>query len=238
VFPFPEAQVLYIGAVRTDDTVVLAQLHSVPSASAPDRWQGRMFVILSLLIGLACLYGSQHATAGSLEPLLRAAGLSHSIKPVPAADFQLSDATGRLLQLQKQRGKVVFLNFWAIWCPPCRHEMPMLEQVYQALREQPFVLWAVNFQEGQEEVSRFMRDQRLHFPALLDLDGSVSRRYKVQGLPMTYIVDCAGMIVGQAVGPRPWHNDATRTLLAALLHDARCHRPTPASATPHAEKDP
>jgi thiol-disulfide isomerase/thioredoxin len=196
-----------------------------------------MFVILSLLIGLACLYGNQNATAGSLEPLLRAAGLSHPVKPVLAADFQLSDVTGRLLQLQEQRGKVVFLNFWAIWCPPCRHEMPMMEQVYQALREQPFVLWAVNFQESQEKVSRFMQDQRLHFPSLLDLEGSVSRRYKVQGLPTTYVIDCAGMIVGQTTGPRPWHNNATRTLLAALLNDARCRRPIPEPPTPHAEKD-
>jgi thiol-disulfide isomerase/thioredoxin len=197
-----------------------------------------MFVILSFFIGMACLYGSQDATAGSLEPLLHAAGLSQQVQPAPAADFQLPNVTGHLLQLQAQRGKVVFLNFWAIWCPPCRHEMPMMEQVYQALREQPFVLWAVNFQESQEEVSRFMQDQRLHFPALLDLDGSVSRRYKVQGLPMTYVIDCAGMIVGYAIGPRPWHNDATRTLLAALLNDARCHRPPSEHTTPHAEKDP
>jgi thiol-disulfide isomerase/thioredoxin len=196
-----------------------------------------MFVILSLLIGWACLYGSQNATAGSLEPLLHAAGLSHPGKPVLAIDFQLPSVAGRALRLREQRGQVVFLNFWAIWCPPCRHEMPMLEQLYQALREQPFVLWAVNFQEGQEEVSRYVQGQRLHFPVLLDLDGSVSRRYTVPGLPMTYIIDCAGMIVGQAIGPRSWSNNATRTLLAALLNDTRCHRPTPKHTTPHAEKD-
>lgn len=196
-----------------------------------------MFVILSLLLGLACLYGSQNATAGSLEPLLRAAGLSHSIKPVPAADFQLPDVTGRLLRLQEQRGKVVLLNFWATWCAPCRQEMPLMEQVYQALRQQPFVMWAVNLQENREEVARFMQEQRLHFPALLDLAGTVSGRYNVQGLPTTYLIDCAGMMVGQAVGPRPWNNNPTRTLLAALLNDTRCHRPAPANPAPQAEKD-
>lgn len=113
----------------------------------------------------------------------------------------------------------------------------MLEQVYQALRQQPFVMWAINLQEGREEVARFMQEQRLHFPALLDLDGTVSGHYNVRGLPTTYLIDCVGMIVGQAVGPRPWSNNPTRTLLAALLNDTRCHRPPPAHPAPQAEKD-
>ena len=175
-----------------------------------------------ILVGFALVLNSSPATATPLDALLRAAGLSAVSEPVNAADFQLPDATGRLHRLHDQRGHVVFLNFWATWCPPCVHEMPMMEQLYQTLGQQPLVIWAVNFQESPEQVSRFMQAKRLHFPALLDPDGVVSAFYQVRSLPTTYLVDCAGMIVGTATGPRQWTNDATRTLLAALLSANDC----------------
>jgi hypothetical protein len=100
----------------------------------------------------------------------------------------------------------------------------MMEQLYQAFRAQPFVLWAVNLLESREDAARFMQEQQLHFPALLDLDGALSYRYNVRGLPMTFLIDCAGMLVGQAVGPRQWDNEATRALIAVLLDDKNCRR--------------
>ncbi len=177
-----------------------------------------------ILVGFALVLNSSPANAASLDSLLRAAGLSAVSKPAHAADFQLPDATGRMHRLREQRGKVVFLNFWATWCPPCVHEMPMMEQLYQRLRQQPLVMWAVNLQESQEQVVHFMTANSLHFPALLDPDGAVSSLYKVRGLPMTYLINCAGNMVGWAAGPREWTNDATRTLLGALLNDSKCRR--------------
>jgi peroxiredoxin len=183
-----------------------------------------MRVIARLLVGMILVWEVHTAAATSLQALVLAAGLSAPAKPVAAADFQLPDATGRQLQLQDQRGAVVFINFWATWCLPCRHEMPMMEQLYQTFRAQPFVLWAVNLQESREDATRFMQEQQLHFPALLDLNGALSYRYNVRGLPTTFLIDCAGMLVGHAVGPRQWDSDATRTLLAALLDDKSCRR--------------
>jgi len=191
---------------------------------------------VSMLVGLALFFGNYIASATSLEPLLRAADLGAVPKPGPAADFKLPDATGRMHHLHDQRGKVVFLNFWATWCPPCRHEMPLMEQLYQALHQQPFVMWAVNLQESQEQVSRFMVENRLHFPALLDADGAVTALYKVRGLPTTYLIDCAGNTVGWVVGPREWTNNATRTLLAAMLNDARCRRSSTGGPALHPEQ--
>ncbi len=178
-----------------------------------------------ILVGFALVLNSSPATATPLDALLRAAGLSAVSEPVNDADFQLPDATGRLHRLHDQRGHVVFLNFWATWCPPCVHEMPMMEQLRQTLSQEPFVVWAVNMQERQAQVARFMSENRLHFPALLDADGAVSARYQVRGLPTTYLIDCTGHVAGWVVGPREWTNDATRTLLAALLNDATCRRP-------------
>jgi peroxiredoxin len=190
---------------------------------------------VSMLVGLALFFSNQMASATSLEPLLRAADLSAVSKPGPAADFELPDVTGRMHRLHDQRGKVVFLNFWATWCPPCRHEMPLMEQLYQVLHQQSFVMWAVNLQESQEQASRFMVENRLHFPALLDANGAVTALYKVRALPTTYLIDCAGNMVGVAVGPREWTNNATRTLLAAMLNGARCRRSSTGGPAPHPE---
>jgi peroxiredoxin len=183
-----------------------------------------MRLIGSLLVGMILLWEVHTAAATSLQSLVQAAGLSAPAQPVVAEDFQLPDTTGPQRRLQDQRGAVVFINFWATWCHPCRHEMPMIEQLYQSFRARPFVLWAVNLQESREKAARFMQEQQLHFPALLDLDGALSQRYNVRGLPMTFLIDCAGMLVGQAVGPRQWDNDATRALIAALLDDKHCRR--------------
>ena len=182
-----------------------------------------MFFIM--FFALTLVFNSYTASAASIEPLLRAAGVSAMPTPTPAADFQLPDVAGGMHRLHEQRGKVVFLNFWATWCPPCVHEMPMMEQLRQTLSQQPFVVWAVNMQERQAQVARFMSENRLYFPALLDADGAVSARYRVRGLPTTYLIDCTGNVAGWVVGPREWTNDATRTLLAALLNDATCRRP-------------
>lgn len=175
-----------------------------------------------LFLGVALLLSSHTASAASLASLLRAAGLSAPPKPMPAADFALPDIAGQRHRLHDQQGKVVFLNFWATWCPPCRDEMPLMEQLYQALRQRSFVMWAVNLQESRKQVKAFMTANRLSFPALLDADSTVTALYKVRGLPTTYLIDCAGNMVGWVEGPRPWTDEATRTLLAVMLNDARC----------------
>jgi peroxiredoxin len=182
-----------------------------------------------ICLGVALLVSNTTVSASALEPLLRAAGLSTPSTVATAADFELPDMTGQRHRLHKQRGKVVFLNFWATWCPPCVHEMPMMEQLYQALRHQPFVMWAVNLQESREQVERFMTANRLHFPALLDAESTVTTLYKVRGLPTTYLIDCAGNVVGWVVGPREWSNKATRILVTTMLKDAACQHASSSS---------
>jgi peroxiredoxin len=174
-----------------------------------------------VIMGLCLLWG-QSVRADSLAPLIQAAGLQAVDEPQPAADFQLPDLHGRQLRLQDQRGKVVLLNFWATWCPPCVHEMPLLDQLYQGLRQRPFVMWAVAMQEDRDKVAPFIDKHQFQFTVLPDGAGTVSARYKLRGLPTTYLLDCRGYTVGWAVGPREWTGDAVQTLLAALLSDPSC----------------
>ena len=175
-----------------------------------------------IVIGFALLLYGQPVMATPLASLMQAAGLRAVDEPQLAADFQLPGLDGQQLRLQDQRGKVVLLNFWATWCPPCVQEMPLLNQLYQALRQRPFVLWAVAMQEGRDKVAPFIDKHQFQFAILPDSDGAVSARYKLRGLPTTYLIDCRGNTVGWSVGPKEWTSDAVRALLAALLSDPSC----------------
>jgi peroxiredoxin len=155
-----------------------------------------------IVIGLVILLHGQAVIAAPMASLAQVAGLRAIDEPQPAADFQLSDLDGQLLRLQDQRGKVVLLNFWATWCPPCLQEMPLMDQLYQMLRQRPFVMWAVAMKEDREKVAPFMDKHHFQFTALLDPDGAVSARYKLRGLPTTYLIDCHGNTVGWSVAPR------------------------------------
>jgi peroxiredoxin len=175
-----------------------------------------------VLMGLLLLLPAHAVWAAPAVSLVQAAGFMPLPQPKPAADFALQDLEGRTRHLHELHGKVIFLNFWATWCPPCRQEMPAIDRLYQSLRQRPFVVWAVDMQESREQVASYIEQDGLHFAVLLDVDGHVSSLYGVRGLPTTYLIDCSGSLVGQALGPRQWDRDEVRTLLAALLNDTRC----------------
>lgn len=175
-----------------------------------------------MAIGLVVLLWIQPVLATPVASLMRAAGLQAVDEPQPAIDFQLSALDAQQLRLHDQRGKVVLLNFWATWCPPCLQEMPLMEQLYQSLRQQPFVMWAVAMKEDRTKVAPFVDKHRFQFTALLDSDGAVSKRYKLRGLPTTYLIDCRGNTVGWARGPQEWTSEPMRVLLMTLLSDPSC----------------
>jgi peroxiredoxin len=184
-----------------------------------DRRREQMRV---LVLGLTVLLWAQTLMADPLASLVQAAGLRTVDEAQLATDFQLPDLDGQLLRLQDQRGKVVLLNFWATWCVPCLQEMPLMEQLSQALRQRPFVIWAVALREDRDRVAPFMDKHQLRFTALLDRDGAVSTRYKLRGLPTTYLIDCRGNTVGWSIGPQEWTGEAVSSLLTALLSDPSC----------------
>jgi thiol-disulfide isomerase/thioredoxin len=93
-----------------------------------------------------------------------------------APDFTLPTLEGRTVTLSALRGQVVFLNFWATWCPPCREEMPSIEQLHSALGAQGLGVLAVDVDESPERVAKFVKDFRLGFPVLLDAGSHVFER--------------------------------------------------------------
>jgi cytochrome c biogenesis protein CcmG/thiol:disulfide interchange protein DsbE len=133
-----------------------------------------------------------------------------------APDLALQSLDGSTISLSDLKDQVVLINFWATWCPPCREEMPALQEIYDQYREQGFTVLAVNQHQEAAQVSPFVKDLGLTFPVLLDLDGQVARRYRVRALPTTFLVDRSGVIretiVGQLLHARV--EDQVSSLLA------------------------
>lgn len=123
----------------------------------------------------------------------------------PLANFTLPDLRGQPVQLAAWRGKVVFVNVWATWCPPCVEEMPTVQRLYERLQGRGLEVLAVSLDAlGAQVVGPFMQNYRLTFPILLDTKSLVQRLYHTAGVPESFIVDKRGMLVDKVVGPRDW----------------------------------
>jgi peroxiredoxin len=146
-------------------------------------------------------------------------GLNDVASPVagrPAPDFTLQSDRGQSFGLADLRGQVVVLNFWATWCPPCRAEMPALEEVYQARRSDGLVVLAVDQAEAPSLVSAFREELALTFPLLLDPGYVVSDDYRVRLLPSTFFIDRAGVIRDVVYGG-PMNRALIESKVAPLL---------------------
>lgn len=119
---------------------------------------------------------------------------------VPAPDFKLKDLKGNEVSLSDYKGKKVFLNFWASWCPPCKAEMPDLEKLYQETKDSDLVILAVNLGEERATASKFVRDNKLNFTILIDDTNFVSMKYNVASIPTSYFIDKEGNISSKFTG--------------------------------------
>jgi peroxiredoxin len=138
-----------------------------------------------------------------------------------APDFALPDLQGRIYRLSDGRGKVVFLNLWATWCPPCRMEMPAMEKLHQRLKGRDFVMLAVAEDEGgAKAVAPFVRETGLSFPVLLDPEATLSPRYGATGYPETFIIDRNGRVVNHTIGPAEWDDPAMIAYIERLIGTA------------------
>jgi len=117
------------------------------------------------------------------------------------ADFTLSELSGKSWTLKEQRGKVVVLNFWATWCPPCRKEMPDLESLYQQFKDQGLVILAISDEEAAK-VKPFIAQQKVTYPILLDPGRTVNELFQIEGIPKTFVYDRNGKLVAQSIDMR------------------------------------
>jgi thiol-disulfide isomerase/thioredoxin len=150
---------------------------------------------------------------------LRPAGLT--VEPGGVAPgFAAADlATGERSGLAAYRGRVVLLNVWATWCHPCRMEMPSMERLHRRFAGTDFHVVAVSVdREDARVVREFVRDMGLTFDVLHDRAGDIQRIYQTVGVPESFVIDRAGVIVKKVVGAAEWDTPATEALVRRLLH--------------------
>jgi len=137
--------------------------------------------------------------------------------PQPA-ELKLKDLQGKWHDLVDYKGKVVLLNFWATWCPPCRAEMPSMWHLQNEFRGQPFQVIAVNMGETDIEVNTFLPDKmKRDFVVLMDRDGETLKRWKVSAFPTSLVIDKQGKIRYSLFGAAEWDGWDNKQLIKKLL---------------------
>lgn len=173
---------------------------------------------LFLLVLAACFMpgvpGVQARPDGGLTQILTPLST-----PVPAPDFTLKDMDENTHTLSDYRGRVVVINFWAVWCPPCRKEMPSLERLRQHFEDAAFAILAVNEGENTDRIQPFLweLEPAPTFTVLLDDKLTAAREWGIRGLPTSFVVDKQGRIVYRAVGGREFDHPDIVARIQELL---------------------
>jgi peroxiredoxin len=129
--------------------------------------------------------------------------------------------SGKAVSIEDYRGKVVLLNVWATWCPPCKVEMPSMERLHRKLAGTDFRLIAVSVDEDDSTVvNKFVKEMGLTFEILHNRDGSIRRIYQTTGVPESFVIDRDGVIVKKVIGAADWEAPVNEALIRRLL-DAR-----------------
>jgi cytochrome c biogenesis protein CcmG, thiol:disulfide interchange protein DsbE len=176
------------------------------------------------LLGARILVVTILAVATGLHGIARAGdpfaelSLIRPRRPTAAADFTVPQLNSQQVRLSDFKGRVVFLNFWATWCVPCREEMPSMERLYRRYRDRGLTILAVSVDRGgPATVAAFVKMLRLTYPIGLDPKMEVAERYRVLALPSSFLIDREGNVTGSAVGPRDWDSPAARAVVETLL---------------------
>jgi DsbE subfamily thiol:disulfide oxidoreductase len=140
-------------------------------------------------------------------------------KDAAAPSFKVKDAvTGQILSSAGLGDKVIFVNFWASWCQPCKEEMPSIEALYREMAaHKDFVMVTVLYKDSPDSAFAYMKSMGYNFPVFVDPDGNVSRDFGVTGVPETYIIDKKGVLVKRVIGGLDWNAPDEKNMIKTLL---------------------
>jgi peroxiredoxin len=136
-----------------------------------------------------------------------------------APDFALRSLGDVNTRLSEYVGEVVLVNFWATWCGPCREEMPELNQLYEKYRRAGLVMFGVNMDDTRERAAEMGQTLKISYPLLLDLQNEVSRRYGVETMPLTVLIDREGTIRYVSDGYKPGYEKRYAAQIRELLNE-------------------
>jgi thiol-disulfide isomerase/thioredoxin len=167
------------------------------------------------------------ALGAAVAPVLAQSG--HDLTPLPrsvvAPPLQAPDLQGKVWNLAELRGRVVLLNFWATWCPPCRAEMPSLQQLAEIYGPEQLVVLAVNVGEGPRRIRQYLQSTGLSLNVLLDPQMEISRAWGASALPTTYLIDAEGRPRQRVRGEMDWSGREAAALVESLLPGKKAARP-------------
>ena len=156
------------------------------------------------LVAVVLLSTGLPASAAAGKPWyasrLEALGFQVLDPPAEIKDFKVLALDGTSKSRSSSRGKVVLLNFWATWCPPCKAEIPSIESLSRAMKDLPFEIFAVDLGEAPVPVRNFVAENKMSYPVYLDPTNSLARSFASQGIPTTYILDKSGKFIASMVG--------------------------------------
>lgn len=170
--------------------------------------------------GLAMFPGAAAADPG-VSAALSALELGEPPQPRLAPDFTVPALIGGSIAIKDLRGRPVLIHFWTTWCQPCRWELPLLEKLYREHKAEGFVMLGISIDPSRELVGKYIAEKDYTFPVGLDPEREVGDRYRVMGVPGTYIVDAKGYLRGKGFGPREWDTQPAHALVRALLAGPR-----------------
>ncbi|AMV70650.1 apocytochrome c disulfide reductase lipoprotein ResA [Desulfuromonas sp. DDH964] len=169
-----------------------------------------LIVLLVLVGGGAYIYFNLPSTT----EVVATAVVSGDVAP----DFQLEDTKGNRVSLSALRGKVVMVNFWATWCPPCKEEMPSMEKLNQIIAGEDFVMLAINTEEnGRSVVPAFLKNNPHDFTVLYDDKGTVQQQYGVYRVPESFIIRKDGTVDKKVIGAIDWASPKTIAYFKGLV---------------------
>lgn len=181
-----------------------------------NRLLGVFVMLCCAQVSLVMSESSSAEAIISVAPTLSPPNGVLPLAPRTAPALVLNDIDGNHFDLAQAKGRWTFVHFWASWCGPCRREMPAIQRMLEKFSEPPFRLAIVNTAESEDTVFTFLGVLAPDIVPLMDSDGLVTEAWQPRGLPSTYLVDPHGVIRFQALGGRPWDEEAYMKFLATL----------------------
>lgn len=182
------------------------------------------YIVLFLLISflqvsfVAAAAKQEESVKDENASLVRSIGMLYlGSQEIP--DFEVTNLDGRTMKLSDLKGKIVFLNFWATWCPPCRMEMPSMERLYGQFKDTDLTILAVSVGEDAATVNDFLFRTPYSFPMALNPDGKLGTLYAARGIPTSYILNRDGSILAAKIGAQEWDTQKIIDVFTQLLDE-------------------
>jgi len=165
---------------------------------------GMVFLVGMIVLFVSCSEKKAEVAEGILAPKL-------DVRDV---------RSGQALDISQLNGKVVFVNFWASWCPPCKEEMPSIEALYrELLKNDSFRMVTILYKDDAKTATDYMTANSYTFPLFTDNDGISAKHYGVTGVPETYLIDKKGVLRKRVLGPADWNSPEAKTFINSLLSE-------------------